>query len=140
MSKFKPLSPSVMTSPQLEPGDIAEAKAQGVTLVVNNRPDGEEAGQVPGAEIEAAAQTLGLDYLAIPIAGDFNKDKVDTLRTALANNAGKTLAYCRTGTRSAHLWGLAQARDGVALDTIKAAAADAGYDLARLDGLLASLD
>lgn len=139
MSTFRPLSPSVLASPQIEPADLAEAKAQGITLVVNNRPDDEEAGQPAGAEIEAAARTLGLDYVAIPISGTFEAAKVDAMRDALAKNDGKTLAFCRTGTRSAHLWGLAEARDGSPLDAIKQAGADAGYDLSRLDALLAQL-
>lgn len=139
MSTFKPLSGSVFTSPQIEPSDLAEAKAQGVTLVVNNRPDGETEDQPAGAEIEAAAKTLGLDYVAIPISGSFDAAKVDAMREALAKNDGKTLAFCRSGTRSAHLWGLAEARNGTALDTIKQAGAEAGYDLSRLDALLTQL-
>ena len=139
MSQFRPLSATMFVSPQIDPADIAEAKAQGITLVINNRPDGEEAGQVPGAEIEAATKTLGLDYIAIPIAGTFDAASVDAMRSALADHAGKALAYCRSGTRSAHLWALAQARDGVPLDTIKDAGAEAGYDLARVDALLTQL-
>lgn len=69
MSDFRILSDRVLTSPQILPADIADAQAQGVTLVINNRPDGEEAGQPEGAEIEAAARAAGLDYLAIPVSG-----------------------------------------------------------------------
>ena len=61
------------------------------------------------------------------------------MRKALAENDGKALAFCRSGTRSAHLWGLAEARDGTSLDTIKAAGAQAGYDLSRLDALFGQL-
>ena len=139
MTKFKPLSSTVLASPQLEPSDIADAKAEGVTLIVNNRPDGEEAGQTPGARIEAAARTLGLDYVAIPIAGGFDTAKVDALRDALEKNDGKALVYCRSGTRSAHLWGLAEARGGTPLDSIEAAGEQAGYDLSRLDTLIEQL-
>lgn len=139
MSNFKPLSDSVYASPQIEPSDLTAAKAQGVTLVVNNRPDGEEAGQPAGAEIEAAAKSLGLDYVAIPVSGGFDAAQVDAMRSALADNAGQALAFCRSGTRSAHLWGLAEARSGASLDAIKAAGAQAGYDLSRLDDLLAQL-
>lgn len=139
MSTFRPLSPSVLASPQLAPSDLAEAKAQGVTLVVNNRPDGESEDQPAGAEIEAAAKTLGLDYVAIPISGGFDAAQVDAMREALAGTDGKALAFCRSGTRSAHLWGLAEARGGTPLDAIKAAGAQAGYDLSRLDALYAQL-
>lgn len=139
MSAFKPLSSTVLAAGQIEQADVAEAKAQGVTLVINNRPEGESPNQVPGAEIEAAARTLGLDYLAIPIAGNFDAAKVDALRDAMADNDGKTLLYCLSGTRSAHLWGLAEARNGTPLDTIKAAGEGAGYDLSRLEALIDQL-
>lgn len=139
MSKFKPLSGSVLASSQLEPSDLADAKAQGVTLVVNNRPDDEAPDQTPGAEIEAAARAEGLEYVAIPISGSFDAAQVEQLRDALAHSDGKVLTYCRTGTRSAHLWGVAEARNGTSIDAIKASGQQAGYDLSRLDDLLAQL-
>ena len=40
---------------QIAPADVAALKADGVTMIINNRPDGEDAGQPTSAEIEAAA-------------------------------------------------------------------------------------
>ena len=59
---------------------VAEAAAQGVTLVVNNRPDGESPDEPQGAEIEAAARAAGLDYVAIPVGhGGFSQPQVDAI-------------------------------------------------------------
>ena len=130
MSDFRTLSDRVLASPQILPADIADAQAQGVTLVINNRPDGEEAGQPEGAEIEAAARAAGLDYLAIPVSGaGMSAPQVAAMAEALAGADGKVLAFCRSGTRSTLLWSLAQAQGGRDPEDIAAAAAAAGYDV-----------
>ena len=67
MSDFRVLSPTMLASPQIGPAEVAEAADQGVSLVINNRPDGESPDEPQGPEIEAAARAAGLDYLAIPI-------------------------------------------------------------------------
>ena len=56
---------------QIVAEDLQAVAAQGVRLLVNNRPDGEEPGQPSSAEIEAAARAAGLDYHHIPVAGGF---------------------------------------------------------------------
>lgn len=130
MSDFRKLSETMLVSPQISLADIAEAKAAGVTLIVNNRPDGEDPSAPQGDEIAAAAEAAGLAYVAIPIGhAGFSEPQVDALIAALAANAGATLGYCRSGTRSTLLWALAQAKEGVAPDAIAAAAAQAGYDI-----------
>ena len=130
MSDFHVLSPTMLASPQIGPAEVAEAADQGVSLVINNRPDGESPDEPQGPEIEAAARAAGLDYLAIPIgSAGFGEPQVDAMQEALAKADGKVLAYCRTGTRSTLLWSLAQARAGEDTDTIAAAAHQAGYDI-----------
>ena len=131
MSDFRTLGEAVFASPQIGPADLVAAKAQGVTLVINNRPDGEAEDQPTGAEIESAARAAGLGYLAIPVGGSgFGEAQVEAMTAALDGAEGKVLAYCRTGTRSTLLWALAQARAGRDPEAIAAAAAAAGYDVA----------
>ncbi len=130
MTEFRQLSESMIVSPQIESADIAAAKDRGVTLIVNNRPDGEDPGAPQGEEIEAAARELGLDYIAIPIGrAGFSEPQVEELANALDRNEGKTLGYCRTGTRSTLLWALARAKAGDDPEAIAAAASEAGYDI-----------
>jgi uncharacterized protein (TIGR01244 family) len=123
---------TLVAARQVAPGDLAAIAAAGVTLLVNNRPDGEEEGQPSSAEIEAAARAAGLDYRHIPVAGGFNMDDVLAMAEALDAAEGKLLAFCRTGTRSTFLWALARAERGEQADEIAAAAAAAGYDLAPI--------
>lgn len=130
MTEFRVLSPTMLASPQIEPADIEAAAKAGVTLVINNRPDGESPDDPQGPEIEAAARAAGMDYIAIPIGhSGFSEPQVEAMQTALANAKGKVLGYCRSGTRSTLLWSLAQARAGIDPDAIAAAARQAGYDV-----------
>ncbi len=58
--------------------------------------------------------------------------QLDALDEALAGNQGKTLCYCRSGTRSTLLWSLAKARAGGSPDEIADTAAGAGYDISPI--------
>jgi uncharacterized protein (TIGR01244 family) len=140
MSDFRTLSDRVLASPQIAIDDLAAARAQGVSTVINNRPDGEAPDQTPGAIIEAAARALGLDYVAIPISpGNFSDDQVHAMADALRRAEGKVLAYCRTGTRSTLLWALAQAAMGRPAEEVAAAADAAGYDISPVRSAIVAL-
>ncbi len=127
---FRQITPQVFASPQIGLAEVAEAKALGVTLIVNNRPEEESDDQTPGAEIEAAARAAGIDYLAIPVThAGFSQTQVTAMAAALAGAAGPVLAYCRSGTRSTLLWALAEASRGGNPAALAASAANAGYDI-----------
>ena len=131
---FRQLTETLYVSPQIGLEQIEEAKALGVTMIVNNRPDDEEAGQTNGAEIEAAAAAAGIGYTAIPVThGGFAPWQLDGMAEALhEGEGGKVLAYCRSGTRSTLLWALTRARAGDDCDALEGKAAAAGYDLASI--------
>jgi uncharacterized protein (TIGR01244 family) len=134
---FRTIDDRVLVSPQIGPDEIAEAKNQGVTLVINNRPDGESPSEPQGDEIEAAARAAGLDYVAIPVGqGGFSQPQVDAMAAALERANGKVLAYCRSGTRSTLLWSLARAKAGDAPQTLHEKANGAGYDLTPVAALI----
>ncbi len=136
----KKLDDGISVSPQISASDVAAAKEAGFTLIVNNRPDGEEPSAPQGEEIAAAASTAGIDYIAIPIThAGFSRPQIDALNDARAKTNGKTLAYCRSGTRSTLLWALAEAAKGNSPRIIAAKAADAGYDVATIAMLLDTL-
>lgn len=133
---FHKLSDRVLASPQIGLADIAAAAAQGVTMIVNNRPEGESEDQVPGAEIEAAAKAAGLGYVAIPVThAGFSEGQVKAMAEALAASPGPVLAYCRSGTRSTLLWSLAEASGGADPEALAAQAAAAGYDITPVRAL-----
>ena len=129
---FRTLAPGVLVSGQITIDDLTTAAAQGVTRVVNNRPDDEEPGQPSSAEMAAAAGAVGLDYVHAPVRGMPDAEAVAVVAAALADGAS-TLLYCRSGMRSAAAWAIATAESGQkTADEVRAAAAAAGYDLSRL--------
>lgn len=130
MPDFRPLSEAVLASPQISAEDIEAAKAKGVTMIVNNRPDGEDPNAPQGDAIEALAAAAGMAYVAIPIGpSGFSEPDVDAMIDALERANGPVLAYCRSGTRSTLLWALAQAKTGADPDEIAKTAMAAGYDV-----------
>lgn len=130
MSDFRQLTENIQVSPQLTLDDIATAAAAGVTMIVNNRPDGEEPSAPQSEDIAAAAAAAGLNYVTIPVGhSGFSEPQVDAMIAALEQAEGPILAYCRSGTRSTLLWALAAAKLGGDPDTIARTAASAGYDI-----------
>lgn len=131
---FRKIDEKTYASPQIGPAEVAYAKALGVGLIINNRPEGESDDQTPGAQIEQAARDAGIAYVAIPVShAGFSMPQVEAMQKALAD-AGEVpvLAYCRSGTRSTLLWALAQARSGTKPEEIAAKAAGAGYDISPI--------
>jgi uncharacterized protein (TIGR01244 family) len=127
---FRKLTDDVFASPQIGLDEVAQARALGVRLIVNNRPEGESDDQVAGSEIAAAAVAAGMDYVAIPVThAGFAEHQVTAMAEALERADGPVLAYCRSGTRSTLLWALAKAKAGEDPDALAAQAAQAGYDL-----------
>jgi len=137
---FRQIVEGVYASPQIELADVELAKAMGVRLIVNNRPELESPDQTPGAEIEAAARAAGIAYVAIPVThAGFTEPQVAAMAKALDGATGPVLAYCRSGTRSTLLWALAEASKGASPDDLAAAAAQAGYDVTPIRTLLEML-
>lgn len=129
---FNTLDANLSAPPQLTPDDVAAAAAQGFRTIIDNRPDGEEPGQPSAATIEAAAREHGIAFVHIPVdSGKIGDSEVDAMARALAEQPGPALGYCRTGTRVATLWALAQSGK-VDPDTLVNTARDAGYDLEKL--------
>jgi uncharacterized protein (TIGR01244 family) len=140
MSDFRPLTALYSVAPQISIEDVAAAKAAGFAMIVNNRPDGEDPAAPQGDAIAHAAAAEGLAYAAIPIGhAGFSHAQIDAIDTILSGATGPVLAYCRSGTRSTHLWALARARAGDDVDAICDAAARAGYDLTGLRPMMDAL-
>ncbi len=134
---FRTIDETLLVSPQISVAQIEDAKTQGVTLVINNRPEGESDDQTPGAEIEAAARAAGMDYVAIPVThSGFSEPQVIAMVAALEGATGPVLAYCRSGTRSTLLWALACSSQGDDPAILSEKAAAAGYDLAPVAQLM----
>ena len=134
MTEFRPVTDDFFAAPQIQRDDFAKAAEMGIRVVINNRPDGEEEGQLANDDAARYARDAGLAYLYIPIvSGQPTVQAVKATVNALKDAEGPVLGYCRTGTRSTILWGLAMAAaDGLQTETIIDQAGRAGYDLSPL--------
>lgn len=122
---------------QVAPEEVAGLAKQGIVMLVNNRPDGEDAGQPAAAEIEAAAQAAGIAYRFVPVQRGIGPAEVAGMREAIqAACGGSTLAFCRSGTRSALTWGLARRADGVPAEEVEKCLRGAGFDPSPVAHLL----
>lgn len=128
---IRPLAPDFSISDQLQPRDVLDLAQAGIASIVCNRPDGEAPDQPGHDQIRAVARDVGLMFAYLPITAGpdcvYDHEGFASLRSELP---GPVLAYCRTGTRSASLWALAEASAGRGTpDTLIASAALAGCDL-----------
>jgi uncharacterized protein (TIGR01244 family) len=128
LADIRPVTARFAVASQLRPEDVP-ALAGRFTLIVNNRPDGEEAAQPSGAEIERAAAEAGLGYVAVPIRGLPRPDQIAAVSAAVAAAEGPVLAFCRTGTRCIVAWAAGEALAGRPADELCELGAQAGYDL-----------
>jgi sulfide:quinone oxidoreductase len=128
----KQITPGLSVSPQITLADAGAAHAQGFRSIIVNRPDGEEPDQPTIEHMRKAATASGLGFIAIPIVpGQLTDEDVARFAEALRTLEGPVLAYCRTGTRSATLWALAEAAT-LTPDAVLKATSAAGYDLTAL--------
>ncbi|HEV7386421.1 MAG TPA: TIGR01244 family sulfur transferase [Phenylobacterium sp.] len=135
MTDFRHITDDLSVAPQIGVADVAEAARQGFTTIINNRPDGEEPSQPPGAAIEAAAKAAGLAYVHIPVRGAPGPAEVEAVRQVVDAAEGPVLAFCRSGTRSITTWSIGQAMSGaMSRGDLVSLGRQAGYDLSGVLG------
>jgi uncharacterized protein (TIGR01244 family) len=134
------LGPEISVAGRLDPADIDALASLGVRTIINNRPDGEDPGQLSAAEARRLAEARGLAYHHIPItAATLSRTDVDAFAAALRDARAPVVAHCRSGTRSALLWALTHMRDGADPLSLIAEVAQHGIDIASLPTVAARL-
>lgn len=122
---------------QIAPHDVAALAGDGVTMLVNNRPDGEEPGQPLAAEIEAAAEAAGIAYRFVPIIRGIGPADVEAMQEAVNRTGdGKLLAFCRSGRRSALALSLAHRGEGASREEVERRLTGIGIDPGPIAHLL----
>lgn len=125
------LTDTLSVAGQITPEDIPSIAAQGITVVVCNRPDGEVPQQATMDEIEAACNATGLLFVRYPVtAMDFPGPDLEGLGDLFDDPGQSVLAYCRTGTRCANLW--VATRDPADQTDAVQIARDIGFDLSMV--------
>jgi len=107
---IRALTPTYAVSPQISPDDLPAIKAAGYVTVVDNRPDAEIPSDLHTDNMRAAAEALGLEFIANPvIGGAITEENISAQRDAIDAAKGPVFAYCASGNRSSVVWALAHA-------------------------------
>ena len=104
------LTPDICVAPQLTPEARTDAAALGFKSVVNNRPEFEHGPDQPSsAAIQAAAESAGLQYRHLPVAGGYQSpQEIAAVAQLLEELPRPLLVVCRSGARSTRLFVQAQ--------------------------------
>ena len=132
---MKKVSDNYYVSSQISEEDLDGLKNEGFSLVVCNRPNGEEESQIDFEIIQKRCESMGLTFINLPmIPGNLESELILETKKILDKNQ-KTLAYCRTGTRCINLWACANVFKEKVDETIKMGT-EAGYNLDHLRPML----
>jgi len=128
---MKELPGDIFVTGQLLPAQMQALAEQGVMGFINNRPDMEAPIQPLSEELEAAAQTIGVDYYHIPMAGGLQPGLIEASITAFENLPRPIVAFCASGMRSAALWAFAHV-DKLGVDDVMTAIETTGFNLEQI--------
>jgi len=104
------LSPRYYVTGQITTDDLKIIAANGIKSVINNRPDGEAAGQPKTDDLAAAAADLDLTFVFVPVvSGKITEQNVRDFEQACNGLEGPVLLFCHTGARSTMLWNMSSA-------------------------------
>ena len=132
---MKELPGDVFVVGQLLEAQIQALSEQGVMSFINNRPDMEASIQPQSEQLEQAAQSAGVDYYHIPMAGGLTPGLIEASVTAYKNAPRPIVAFCASGMRSAALWAFAHVKQ-LGVDGVMDALAEIGYNLEQIRGPL----
>ena len=112
MQDFKTINSNFSVAGALSVGDMEQAKKLGLSTVINNLPDDEVLNGFTTDVAGATAKSLGLNYHYLPVTGASlnDQDNIDQFRKIISKSNSPVLAHCKSGTRSAVLWGLASSQ------------------------------
>ena len=128
--KVSSVAPGLTVSAQLRPEDFPLLASRGAAMVINNRPDGDEPGQLTAAQGAELASRNGMEYRHLPVVlSEIAETDIRAFGSAMAAATGPVHAHCRSGVRSVTLWALGQVTaERLTPEQAQRAVSGAGYD------------
>lgn len=127
--KLAVLTPNVSALAQPSVQEIAELAQRGYRSIISARPENETEDQPEWLDLKAAAAAHGMEAVQIPIVmGQIRDDQIAEFRDSLQQLPKPVAAFCRSGTRAALMWALAN-QANLTIDERISIAAKEGYDL-----------
>jgi uncharacterized protein (TIGR01244 family) len=134
------LAPGLTAAGALTRDHIEALAAAGTKVIINNRPDSEDPGQLDADEARRLCAAHGIAYHHIAfVNATLTAAHVDTMAAALKAANGPVVAHCRSGTRSTMVWALTRVREGEDPAALVALGARNGVDISGLPALAARL-
>ncbi|MEL0637503.1 sulfur transferase domain-containing protein [Marinomonas sp. TI.3.20] len=100
----KQITGKYSVSGQISLDDVNTLAESGITLIISNRPDNEEEGQLAFADIAAAAKEKNIKAVHIPFsAGQMQSSDIEAFKEA-TKGSENIHAFCRTGKRASLIW------------------------------------
>lgn len=134
MQDYKAITSKFSVADALSSGDLEKLQAIGFSTIVNNLPDEEVTNGFTSSKARAEAEALGIGYIHLPVTGLTlgDQDIIDGFANILLDPQAPIFAHCKTGTRSAILWGLASSQSSEPGDVLRQLEL-AGFELDYLD-------
>ncbi len=113
MLDYKMITSRFSVAGAIESGDMAVFARMGFRTIISNLPDAEVTNGFTSDLARAQAIGCGLSYIHMPANGAIVSDPavITQFSEVLAQADQPVLAHCKTGTRSAILFGLVSARE-----------------------------
>ena len=131
---MKKLTQNIYVSGQISSNDFAQMRNSGIKAIINNRPDGEEPGQLSAAEAAKLADEHNMDYHYLPMVNGqpLETSLVEDFKSIIDANDVPILTHCRSGMRSTFIWALGQIQAGtITVDDAINSAQAAGIPLSN---------
>ena len=122
--------------------DFESLKDAGISTIINNRPDNEEAGQFSSDDAAKLAAEYRINYHYLPMANgqSMPPSLVEDFKAIVDAADGEVLAHCRSGMRSSFIWALGAIPAGtVSVDEAIEKAHAAGIPLGNARAVLESV-
>ena len=135
---IRQLDDRTLVSGQIAPHEVAGLADQGVTMLVNNRPDGEEPDQPLAARHRSRRRAAGIAYRFVPIIRGIGPADVEAMQQALRESrkaASCSPSAARARARPARC-ALAQREEGASPRKSSSGSAAAGFDSGPIAHLL----
>ncbi|GAB2680250.1 protein tyrosine phosphatase family protein [Aliiglaciecola aliphaticivorans] len=119
-------------SGELNKQQLSELIENGLTMLINVRPDNETDQQKTSREWKLLCDSLAVSYQHIPVnSGCYAKQQIALFKQVLEQQNGLVHCFCRSGTRAAHLWALSQ-KEQSSFQQLQRICSSKGYDLSAI--------
>ena len=135
---IKNINNNVYISGQITLEMMYEFKKNRIDILINNRPDNEDVNQLKDIDIKNLADSLNIEYHNIPFSGsNVQLDQILQLADLLKSNNKKVLIFCKSGARSALIWGLSSVLYlGSDISEVMDNISNSGYDASILPNMV----